>query len=64
MTPGFIAARASSKRARGRFGLDFLRVWQGGKFGDGSKPAGRRLRPQFRRFAAQGWLAGVLGGEL
>lgn len=28
------------------------------------KPAGRRLRPQFHGFGAQGWLAGVLGDEV
>jgi hypothetical protein len=69
MTPVFIAAYACSTGASSRFGIIFSVIFAAtcgqrprSEFGVGSKPTGRRLRPQFRGFAAQGWRAGLLGG--
>ena len=61
MTPELIAACARSAGAEGRFGIIFSCSRQRSEFGVGSKPAGCRLRPQFRGFGAQGLRAGLLG---
>ena len=63
----FIAAYAGSTGAIGRFVINLSKnvsQWPQSEFGVGSRPAGRRLRPQIRGLRSEalaGSVAGCLG---